>query len=180
MPAFRDTLTRAVPMQSAVFVFRFAARVSRWLRLRNRLRILVRVRNKNRRSVTMLPYLNESRVPELGPLPEPLRRVLVKRALVLMRSEARFLSLLPTLLCVVGGLAGWLCGGVLLGIAAQLGCVPRVTPLTSTSVLLGMVCGAFGVGAVGLPAGFIGILVQRSRLRPYLQRALEEYVPKPA
>jgi hypothetical protein len=124
-------------------------------------------------------YLRESQVPELGPLPESLRRVVARRALVLMRSEARLLSLLPTLLCVVGGVAGWFIGGVLLVLAAQLGYAHETRTLTGDSLILSFVGSTCGTAAVGFSAGFIGLLVQRSNWRPYLRRAIAEYVSKP-
>jgi hypothetical protein len=117
----------------------------------------------------MRVYLTESQVPELGPLPPPLRRLVVRQALAMLRGGARILSWLPSLMCAVGGLAGALIGAKLVGYAASVGYVHEpqgVLPViwSYTGVAIGSVC-----------AGFVGLHLQRSKLRPLLRRAIGEH-----
>ena len=129
--------------------------------------------NEQKLSRFMQLYLTESQVPELRDLPVSLRRVLVRRALTMMRAEARLFCSLPVMLCVIGGLVGSLVG------AALLGCFYRSPAgLTADWISKSMVWSYSGVGIGSFLAGFIGLQLQRSKLRPYLGRAIREYASK--
>jgi hypothetical protein len=122
--------------------------------------------------------LSESRIPELGPLPVALRRAIIKSALAEMRQEARLFCWLPTLLCIVGGAAGWVTGPVLLGYAVQFGYLRKPAGLTGDWLTLLMVCSYAGTVTGAFAVGFIGLHFQRSRLRPYLRRVIAQYVSR--
>jgi hypothetical protein len=121
-------------------------------------------------------FLSESQIPEIGLLPATLRRAIVRGALVKMRKEARIFCWLPTLSCVIGGAAGWATSPVLLGAAVQLGYIRRPSGLTGDWLTLAMVCSYACMGVGAFSVGFIGLLLQRSRLRPYLCRTIAENV----
>ena len=120
-------------------------------------------------------YLIESQVPELGPLPVSLRRVAIRRALAMMRAEARPFCWLPTLLCVVGGVAGALIGADLLGHAVRLGYLQRPPAASGGDwIMLSAAWSFTGVAVGAVSAGFVGLHLQRLKLRPYLRRAIGE------
>jgi hypothetical protein len=125
-------------------------------------------------------YLTESQVPELACLPAPFRRTLVTHALAMMRGSARFFCWLPTLLCAAGGLGGSLLGIELLRCAVRLGYVHNPPALNGDSLTASAIWSYTGVVVGGVLAGFTGLHVQRAKLRPYLRRAIEEYVSRTA
>ena len=123
----------------------------------------------------MRPYLIESQVPELGLLPRPVRRVVVRQALAMLREGARLFSWLPSVTCAIGGLAGAIIGAELLGYAAAHGYVQKPPGMTSDWMMLSAVWSYSGVGIGALLGGFAGLHLQRWKLRPYLRRAIEEH-----
>src|SRR6266478_4908236 len=106
----------------------------------------------------MLVYLTESQVPELRSLAPSLRRLVVSRALTLMRSETRLFCWLPTCLCVIGGVVGALLGTMMLSYL-------HPAQLTGDGMIRSMVWTYSGVGVVAFSAGFAGLLLQRWKLQ---------------
>src|ERR1041385_6344598 len=115
-------------------------------------------------------YLTESQIPELRPLPRSAGRLAVRHALAMMCREARHFCWLPTLMCAVGGVTGALVGAELLGYAASLGYVQIPAGITGDWIMLSTVWSYAGVGIGGASAGFVGLHLQRSKLRHYLRR----------
>src|SRR5882762_4834633 len=118
----------------------------------------------------MRVYITESQVPELKSLTSDLRRLVSRRALALMRLHGRLFCWLPTLLCFIGGVTGAFLGSALLGHF-------HLNPATTSGDLMlqSMVWCYAGVGIGACSAGFIGLQLQRSKLRPYIRKVIEEY-----
>ena len=113
-------------------------------------------------------YLTDAQIPELGLLPRESRRVVMLRALKMLRADSRLFYWLPVILCALGTPVGSMVGGLLV----QLLHPQPTTPFGDRIVLI--ICGTFGgIGVVAFFAGFIGLLFQRWKLRPYLRQAIE-------
>jgi hypothetical protein len=117
-------------------------------------------------------YLTESQVPELRPLPRSARRLAVRHALAMMRGKARVFCWLPALMCLAGGVVGALVGVELLGCAAMHGYVQKPAALTGHWIMLSTIWSYSGVGIGAVSAGFVGLHLQRARLRTYLRRTI--------
>jgi hypothetical protein len=114
----------------------------------------------------MRVYLTDSQIPELRELPPAARRLVVKRGLGILRSRARVFYWLPTLLCIVGGVSG--------ALLAYLHHPPVV--ISGDLLTRSMLWFYSGVGIGACAAGFIGSLLQRWKLRPYLRNVVDDYV----
>jgi hypothetical protein len=114
-------------------------------------------------------YCTESKIPELQPLSRASRRVVVLRALRLLRADSWFFYWLPVILCAIGASVGSLVGGM----SALL---LHPNPPTAVGNRMGQsIVGSFcGTSIFAFSAGFIGLLIQRWKLRPYLRRVIEE------
>ena len=117
----------------------------------------------------MRVYFIDSQVPELRPLPPTLRRLVVRRALALLRLHGRVFCWLPNLLCVVGGVVGWLLGAALLAYIHQ-----APASINGDSIFQSFVWSYSGVAVGAFSAGFIGLQLQRLKLRPYLRSVIKE------
>jgi hypothetical protein len=116
-------------------------------------------------------YLTDSQVPELKPLPRIVRRLVIRRALVIMRSHAPLFCWVPTLFCIVGGVAGSFLGATLVACFHE-------APATfgSGRAEQGMVWSLSGTVLGACTAGFIGLHLQRWKMRPYLRRVIDDFV----
>src|SRR5688572_25645852 len=112
-------------------------------------------------SAALHTYLTERQIPALSP-PAPARRRLVyQRAIALLRSDNRTMSWLPTILCVAGGVTGSLVGAYLfsyLGLGQS--------PIAGEKGMESIAWSYSSVAIGSLTAGFIGLQLQRRRLRP--------------
>jgi hypothetical protein len=118
-------------------------------------------------------YFTESRIPELKPLPVPLRRVTMVRALETMRCQRRLFYWLPALLCALGGVSGAFIG------AALLSFFYAAPPALNGDWITNSACWSYaGVGVGAFSAGFLGLMLQRWKLRPYLGKAIREFAQR--
>ena len=115
-------------------------------------------------------YFADSQIPELRDLPAAVRRVVVRRALGILRSQARLFYWLPTLLCVVGGVCGSLLGVALLSYFRQ-----APTAINGDWIFQSIMSSYSGVGIGACTAGFIGLQLQRWKFRPFLGGIIENY-----
>jgi hypothetical protein len=121
--------------------------------------------------VVMRVYLTDSQVPEVRALPAAVRRLVIRRALGIMRSRARLFCWLPTLLCVIGGFSGSLLGGPLLDHFHQAPAFINVDWTTQC-----MIWSYSGVAIGAFTAGFIGLQLQRWKLRAYLGSVIDNCI----
>jgi hypothetical protein len=118
----------------------------------------------------MRVYITESQVPELRALTPDLRRLALQRAFALMRLHHRLFYWLSTLFCVIGGVMGTFVG------LAFVGHLHLPLGIEGDDWLLqNMVWSYSGIGVGSFSAGFIGLQLQRWKLRPYLRLATEAY-----
>jgi hypothetical protein len=78
-------------------------------------------------------------------------------------------------MCLAGGVIGGLVGAALLGHAALVGYVQKPPAMTGDWITLSMVWSYTGVGIGAVSAGYMGLLFQRYRLRPFLRKAIAEH-----
>lgn len=121
----------------------------------------------------MRVYLSDSQIPELKYLPSVVRRVVVQRALAAMHADSRSFYWLPTALCVVGGLAGYLPGALL---GAWLW-KTSTAPFSGVNMTISMFSSYSGVAAGAVLLGSLGLIWQRSKLRRYLPEILSRLLP---
>ena len=95
----------------------------------------------------------------------------------MMRLQAPVFSCLPTLFSVVGAVLGLFIGAWLLAYSASRGYVLSPPPgrVTGDWILMSALWSFGAMGVVSFSAGFVGLLLQRSKLRPYLGRAIREH-----
>jgi hypothetical protein len=83
-------------------------------------------------------------------------------------------------MCLLGGILGGLLGAGLLACALSARYVQKpLTRMTGEWIMLNMVWSYSGVGIGAICAGFIGLHLQRCKLRPLLRKAIEEYEHAP-
>lgn len=114
-------------------------------------------------------YFSESQVPELKPLVPALRQRVVRQALARARNDFKWVSWLPTFLCVVGALAGPLVAALVFAHIFPDG--PQTVDQRTIVRFLGSL-GSTVIGA-GL-AGCFGLHLQLRKLRPYLRKVIAE------
>jgi hypothetical protein len=78
-------------------------------------------------------------------------------------------------MCLLGGILGGLLGAAMLSYALSAGYVQKPGRMTGEWIMLNMVWSHSGVGIGAICAGFIGLHLQRCKLRPLLRKAIEEY-----
>jgi hypothetical protein len=121
----------------------------------------------------MTLYLSLTSLPDLTDFPEPVRRLVVRRARALMRRDTKLPDWLPTIFAASGGVVGSLLEFLT---AAYL--FPH-KPLPE-QINLQVVLNPASACAGGLVGGFIGLQLQICKLRPYLRRALEDHASQPS
>ncbi len=112
-------------------------------------------------------YLTYAHVPELAVLPPSVRGLVRQRALAMMRSRGRLISQLPVIFSSVGGLLGAFAGAWIAWLLSS----GRPGPDE-----INIVCNLFGVAICGFACGFVGVQLHVRKLRPYLSKAVDDYV----
>jgi hypothetical protein len=113
-------------------------------------------------------YLTAERIGELAEYPPSVRRLIVHRAIGLLRGNSRLAGLLPDLLSVCGSLLG-VTGALLVGAHTL---HPRLEELIPAQMCYDLI----GVFIGGLGGGFMGLQLQIQKLRPFMQKALEDFI----
>lgn len=103
------------------------------------------------------------------------RRAVSHQAGVLMHARSRVLYWLPQILSVAGGIAGWFAANAaLLLIQEHLVSVSREVAIRR-ALLLALPSSYAGIMIGGLLGGSVGLLIQRSKLRPFIRKVLNSY-----
>jgi hypothetical protein len=116
-------------------------------------------------------HLAYGHVPEMTVLPPSVRGLVRRRALAMMPSRRRLICELPVIFSTVGGLLGAFAG-------AWAACLLHSgsSGLDEINISISIVCNLIGVAVGGLACGFVGMQLQVRKLRPYLSKAVGDYV----
>jgi hypothetical protein len=112
-------------------------------------------------------YLTYAHIPELAVLPPSVRGLIRQRALAKMPLRGKLISQLPVIFSVVGGLLGAF-GGAWTAWLLRSG-KPGPDEIN-------IVCNLLGVAICGFACGFLGMQLHVRKLRPYLSKAIEDYM----
>jgi hypothetical protein len=111
-------------------------------------------------------YFTASQIPELRDLPQAVRRVVIRRALDILRSRARLFYWLPILLCVTGCIGGMYLPPLFFHLPAK----------PNNNILLNGMLGLLAGFSMAFVAGFIGSQLQLWKLRPLLRGVINNYI----
>jgi hypothetical protein len=108
--------------------------------------------------------------PELAAFTPAVRQLLLRRAVSVMRRESRFAAELPTILSGFGAVIGWLNGFLLEFYLIPIRPIPEQMEIR--------ICYYVGSAViVALAGGYVGLRLELQKLRPFLQRAIQDYAP---
>lgn len=114
-------------------------------------------------------YFLESQVPGLEPLAPALRQRVVRQALARARLDFKWVSWLPTFLCVLGALVGPIVAGFVFAYI-----FPGELRTVDQQAIMRLF-GSFGSVAAGAGlAGSFGQHLQYRKLQPYLRKVMAE------